>query len=89
MSIEPMAIVTAYIRPNMEQRVVDALHALPDFHIAICIGVVCPPDSAEQICDDIAKAAWTGDKGNRVIFIAPLLGLPYIRELGRKERRVQ
>jgi nitrogen regulatory protein PII len=83
MSIEPMTMVTAHIRQNREQCVVDALHALPGFPGSSAT------DSAEKMCDTIAKAARTGGDCDGVIFIAPLPGLLDTRELGTKERRVQ
>jgi nitrogen regulatory protein PII len=113
MSTEPETmIVTALIRPNMEGRVVEALHELGEFpgffitevrgqgrgrgaggsyeatdfeltyHRFLQIQMACRPSAAERVCDVIAKAAWTGRKGDGVIFTTPAGSFCRIREAG-------
>lgn len=103
-------IVTALIRPNMESRVVEALHELADFpgffisevrgqgrgrgaggsfqttdsdltyHRFLQIQMACPSDVADRVCDLIANAAWTGRKGDGVIFTTAAGSFRRIRE---------
>jgi nitrogen regulatory protein PII len=113
MNIEPeMTIVTALIRPQMEGRVVQALHELPDFpgfflveargqgrgrgaggsyqanefdltyHRYLQPEIVCRSGLATDICDLIAGAAWTGRKGDGVIFTTDAHSFVRIREVG-------
>ena len=105
-------IVTALIRPNMEGRVVEALHGLAEFpgffitevrgqgrgrgaggsyqatdfdltyHRFLQIQIACRSALAEEICGVISKAAWTGRKGDGVVFTTPAGSFCRIREVG-------
>ena len=107
---EPMTVVIALIRPNMEGRVVQAPHDLPEFpgffigegrgqgrgrgaggayisaetelsyHRTLRMEIVCPSASAEMVCSRIREAAWTGRKGDGVVFTTAALTLTRIRE---------
>jgi nitrogen regulatory protein P-II 1 len=109
---QPMTIVTALIKPQMEGRVVSALHDLPEFpgfslmevrgqgrgrgsggsyrateydftylrHLQMTI--VCRSEIAQGICKAVAKAAWTGNKGDGVIFTSGAKSFVRIREVG-------
>lgn len=115
MTTEPsITIVTALIRPHMEEHVVRALHdLLPDFpgfvitevrgqgrgrgvggayeaneleltyHRYLQLQLVCPSNVAEQIRDTVAKAAWTGHKGDGVIFTNAAESFARIRLVGK------
>ena len=108
-----MTIVTALIRPNMEGRVISALHDLPEFpglfissvrgqgrgrgkggaylatefdltyHPFIQLQTVCSADLAAAIADAIAAAAWTGNKGDGVVFTSDAKAFIRIREKGQ------
>ncbi|MEW6146728.1 MAG: P-II family nitrogen regulator [Pseudomonadota bacterium] len=114
MSKDPMVIITAFIKPNMEGHVVKALHDLTEFpgftlscvrgqgrgrgaggHFRateynfsyqehLRIELVCRIELVDEICNVIARAAWTGSKGDGVIFSQPLADFFRIREHGRK-----
>jgi len=114
-----MTIVTALIRPNMEGRVVEALHGLPDFpgffitevrgqgrgrgaggsyqatefdityHRFLQIQIACGAEAADAICRAITTAAWTGRKGDGVVFTTPADTFVRIREVGGTERAHQ
>ncbi|MBX9590149.1 MAG: P-II family nitrogen regulator [Hyphomonadaceae bacterium] len=45
--------------------------------------IVCRGEAAPQICDVIAAAAWTGHKGDGVIFTTPLRYFVRVGEAGR------
>jgi nitrogen regulatory protein PII len=107
---EPMIFIIAQIRPNMEGKVVNALHDLPEFpgftvlevrgqgrgrgvgggyqvseldltyqrHLQIQI--VCRTGMVKDICDAIAAAAWTGRRGDGVIFATDAKFFARIRE---------
>ncbi len=107
-----MTIVTALIKPQMEGRVIHALHDMPEFpgfsavevrgqgrgrgaggsyrateydftylrHVQLTI--VCRSDMAPSVCDAIAKAAWTGRKGDGVIFASDAKSFARIRDIG-------
>jgi nitrogen regulatory protein PII len=109
-----MMLVTALIKPQMEGRVVRALHELPEFlgfsvievrgqgrgrgmggaytateydftylrHLQLQI--VCRSDLASDVCRVIAKAAWTGHKGDGVIFTSQVASFIRIREAGHR-----
>lgn len=49
------------------------------------VQLVCPSESAPAICEVIARAAWTGQKGDGVIFTADVTSFGRIREMGRPE----
>lgn len=108
-----LTIVTALIKPQMEGRVIHALHDLPEFpgfsvvevrgqgrgrgaggsyrateydftylhHLQLTI--VCPADMARSVCDAIASAAWTGKKGDGVIFTSDARSFARIRDIGK------
>jgi nitrogen regulatory protein PII len=106
-----MTVITALIRPQMEGRVVQALHDLPDFpgffiseargqgrgrgaggsytaseadltyHRFLQLQMVCPSRTARRIEEIIAAAAWTGRKGDGVIFTSPAQSFFRIREV--------
>src|SRR5581483_3351786 len=108
----PMTVITALIKPNMEGRVVRALHDLPEFpgfsltevrgqgrgrgvggayrateydfayQSHLQLQMVCSAELASQICQVIAAAAWTGQKGDGVIFTTPAGSFVRIREAG-------
>jgi nitrogen regulatory protein PII len=115
-----MMLVTALIKPQMEGRVVHALHELPEFpgfslieargqgrgrgmggaykateydftylrHLQLQIA--CKPDMVSAICRAIAEAAWTGHKGDGVIYTSNVASFVRIREAGhRTEKDVQ
>lgn len=48
------------------------------------IQIVCQTALVDDICDVIARAAWTGSKGDGVIFSQPLAHFLRIREHGRR-----
>lgn len=112
---QSMTIVTALIRPQMEGRVVHALHDLPEFpgfffveargqgrgrgaggaytasefdltyHQYLQLEIVCRSDMAGEICDAITGAAWTGHKGDGVVFTTDAHSFVRIREKGRSK----
>lgn len=107
-----MTIITALIKPQVEGRVIHALHDLPEFpgfsavevrgqgrgrgtggsyrateydftylrHLQLTI--VCRADMAASVCDAIAKAAWTGKKGDGVIYTSDATSFARIRDVG-------
>lgn len=107
-----MTVVTALMRPQMEARVVSALHDLPEFpgftiteargqgrgrgargsylaseldltyHRFLQIQVVCPQSAAAHIGSVIAAAAWTGQKGDGIVFTSSAQSFVRIREAG-------
>lgn len=114
MSIDgEVILVTALIRPYMEEHVVQSLHDLPEFpgftftaargqgrgrgqggsyvssntdltyHQFLELRLVCRSEFAGEICDRIASAAWTGRKGDGVVFTTPVRTFARIREIGR------
>ena len=112
-----MTIITALIKPQMEGRVVRALHDLPEFpgftlcevrgqgrgrgaggayrateydfayHRHLQLQIVCRADAALEICNAIAGSAWTGHKGDGVIFLARLESFTRIREVGHPVKK--
>ena len=112
-----MTLITALIRPHMEDHVVRALHDLPDFpgftfdevrgqergrgqggayvatetdltyHQFLEMRLVCRSELADEICDRIASAAWTGRKGDGVVFTTPVGAFARIREVGRRPEK--
>ena len=107
-----MRMVTALIKPEMEGRVVRALHDLPEFpgfsivevrgqgrgrgaggayrateydftylrHLQVQIA--CRSHMVRDVCRAIAHAAWTGHKGDGVIFTSEIASFTRIREAG-------
>jgi nitrogen regulatory protein PII len=112
MTESTMILLTALIKPQMEGRVVRALHELPEFpgfslikargqgrgrgtggaykateydftylrHLQLQI--VCRADLVSDISRAIAEAAWTGHKGDGVIFTSEVASFVRIREVG-------
>jgi len=115
MSTEPeMTLVTALIKPQMEGRVIRALHDLSPFpgfsltevrgqgrgrgtggaytateydfayHAHLKLQMVCPTETAPSVCRMIALAAWTGKKGDGVIYTSAATSFLRIREKGEQ-----
>jgi nitrogen regulatory protein PII len=51
------------------------------YHRFLQLQMVCPASAADRICGIIATAAWTGRKGDGVIFTSPAHSFARIREL--------
>lgn len=117
MTDSAMVLVTALIKPQMEGRVVRALHELPEFpgfslvkargqgrgrgtggaykateydftylrHLQLQI--VCRSDLVSDISRTIAEAAWTGHKGDGVIFTSAVASFVRIREAGHQTEK--
>jgi nitrogen regulatory protein P-II 1 len=49
------------------------------------IEIVCASEDADEICDRIARAAWTGSKGDGVIFTQPVADFLRIRVHGQRK----
>ena len=47
--------------------------------------VIVRSDLAQEICARIASAAWTGRKGDGVVFASPVHSFSRIREIGRHQ----
>ena len=56
------------------------------YHEFIKLEIVCAATSVEAISAKIVEAAWTGRKGDGVLFSAPVQGFARIRELGASKR---
>jgi nitrogen regulatory protein PII len=52
-------------------------------HQFLELRLVCKAEVADSICDRIASAAWTGRKGDGVVFTTPVHSFARIREIGR------
>jgi nitrogen regulatory protein PII len=52
------------------------------YHRFLQLQIVCPFTAAGQICSTIAAAAWTGHKGDGVIFTTESNSFMRIREVG-------
>ena len=52
------------------------------YHRYLELQIVCRDDMAEEICRTIAKTAWTGRKGDGVIFTTDAHSFARIREVG-------
>jgi nitrogen regulatory protein PII len=52
------------------------------YHRFLQLQIVCRSDAADKICRTIAEAAWTGRKGDGVIFTTDAHSLVRIREAG-------
>lgn len=48
--------------------------------------VICPGEQVDGVCDTIAAAAWTGNKGDGVIWTTPISTFATIREAGAQGR---
>ncbi|MFY9688144.1 MAG: P-II family nitrogen regulator, partial [Pseudolabrys sp.] len=53
------------------------------YHHFLQLQIICAAGAASQICRKIAAAAWTGRKGDGVIFTSPAHAFGRIREIGR------
>ena len=56
------------------------------YHEFIKLEIVCDEASAQAICSKIIEAAWTGRKGDGVVFTGPAHSFGRIRELGTQTR---
>lgn len=57
------------------------------YHGHLQLQIVCRSDAAAVICSAIADAAWTGHKGDGVIFSAPAQSFVRIREAGQPAKK--
>jgi nitrogen regulatory protein PII len=57
------------------------------YHRFLELRLVCRAELAGSICDRIASAAWTGRKGDGVVFTTPVHTLARIREIGRSPEK--
>ena len=57
------------------------------YHQFIELRLVCRTELADEICDRIASAAWTGRKGDGVVFATPVHSFARIREMGRRPEK--
>lgn len=110
MSTEPLKLITAFIHPHLESRVVRALHDLPEFpgfslsetrgqgrgrgaggtYVAsetelvyqrhLQLQIICPASAVEALSRTLIAAAWTGRKGDGVVFVTPVESFSRIRE---------
>lgn len=113
---QSLTLVTALIRPHMAERVIRALHDLPDcpgftltdargqgrgrgvggtyeaggsgllYQRHLCLQIVCSSSRAEELCRGITAAAWTGRKGDGVVFTTEVGRFARIREAGSTGR---
>jgi len=59
------------------------------YHNMLKLQIVCETNIADAICTSIARAAWTGRKGDGVLFTTPATSFARLRELGEPEARTQ
>ena len=59
------------------------------YHEFIKLEVVCDSAVVETICSKIVEAAWTGRKGDGVVFTSPVHAFGRIRELGAFDREAR
>lgn len=57
------------------------------YHQFLELRLVCRTELASEIGDRIASAAWTGRKGDGVVFTAPVHTFARIREIGRHSEK--
>ncbi len=57
------------------------------YHGHVQLQIVCRSDAAAGVCRAIAGAAWTGHKGDGVIFSAPAQSFVRIREAGQPAKK--
>lgn len=58
------------------------------YHHFLELRLVCRSRDVDEIRDRIASAAWTGRKGDGVVFVTPIHAFGRIREIGmRPEKR--
>lgn len=53
------------------------------YHRFLQLQIVCSASAASQVCSAIAAAAWTGRKGDGVIFTGAAESFGRIRQIGR------
>lgn len=58
------------------------------YHHFLQLQIVCRSDATDEICRTIAAAAWTGRKGDGVIFTSDAHSFLRIREAGRPKDEV-
>ena len=58
------------------------------YHHFLRLQIVCRSDAAGQICSIIAATAWTGHKGDGVIFTTEAKSFVRIREVGGPKHEV-
>lgn len=54
------------------------------YHQYLELRLVCRSDLAEDICVRIASAAWTGRKGDGVVYTTPVRSFSRVREIGKR-----
>jgi nitrogen regulatory protein PII len=54
------------------------------YHQYLELRLVCRSDLAEDICGRIASAAWTGRKGDGVVYTTPVHSFSRVREIGKR-----
>lgn len=57
------------------------------YHQFLELRLVCRSELADDICDRIASAAWTGRKGDGVVLTTPVHTFARIREIGRHSEK--
>jgi len=55
------------------------------YHRLLKLQIVCRADLADDICDTIVAAAWTGHKGDGVVFTTDAHSFVRIRDKGRPQ----
>ena len=55
------------------------------YHQHLQLQLICAAELAPAVCQVIARAAWTGQKGDGVIFTADVTSFGRIREMGGPE----
>ncbi|MDU6372791.1 MAG: P-II family nitrogen regulator, partial [Bradyrhizobium sp.] len=54
------------------------------YHQYLELRLVCRSELADDICGRIASAAWTGRKGDGVVYTTPVQSFARIRETGKR-----
>lgn len=54
------------------------------YHHYLELRLVCRSELADDICGRIASAAWTGRKGDGVVYMTPVSSFARIREIGTR-----
>lgn len=57
------------------------------YHQYLELRLVCRSELADEICGRIASAAWTGRKGDGVVYTTPVQAFARIREIGRRPEK--
>ena len=57
------------------------------YHQYLELRLVCRSELADEICGRIATAAWTGRKGDGVVYTTPVHAFARIREIGRRSEK--